>query len=152
VLRNPQHRSLLIVVSVTSSPPFQPLHHQRNVCHTVVNSSTWQTLPTVNRKHFFMNILCIVSFCPQRNAQQNAALRQYTPEARSTFIILKLAFEHAHAHLLPRRSWSWIVLLPSDTHRKPLTYTTAVLLPFVTYLLTLPRIITTFAWKDWGKI
>jgi hypothetical protein len=32
------------------------------------------------------------------------------------------------------------VLLPSDTHRKPITSITAVLLPFVTYLLTLPRI------------
>jgi Flp pilus assembly protein TadG len=31
------------------------------------------------------------------------------------------------------------VLLPSDTHRKPITSITAVLLPSVTYLLTLPR-------------
>jgi hypothetical protein len=31
----------------------------------VVNSFTRQTLPTVNRKHFLMNILCIESLCPQ---------------------------------------------------------------------------------------
>jgi hypothetical protein len=31
------------------------------------------------------------------------------------------------------------VLLPSDTHIKSITCTTAVLLPFVTYLLTLLR-------------
>jgi hypothetical protein len=31
------------------------------------------------------------------------------------------------------------VLLPSDGHRKPITSITAVLLPFVTYLLTLPH-------------
>jgi hypothetical protein len=31
------------------------------------------------------------------------------------------------------------VLLPSDTHRKSITSITAVLLPFVTYLLTLPH-------------
>jgi hypothetical protein len=31
------------------------------------------------------------------------------------------------------------VLLPSDTYRKPMTSITAVLLPFVTYLLTLLR-------------
>jgi hypothetical protein len=31
------------------------------------------------------------------------------------------------------------VLLPSDIQRKPFTSFTAVLLPFVTYLLTLPR-------------
>jgi hypothetical protein len=51
------------------------LRHQRNLCHTVVNRFTRQTLPTVNRKNFFMNILCIESFCPQKNVQQNAALR-----------------------------------------------------------------------------
>jgi hypothetical protein len=31
------------------------------------------------------------------------------------------------------------VLLSSDTHRKPITSITVVLLPFVTYLLTLTR-------------
>jgi hypothetical protein len=41
-----------------------------------------------------------------------------------------------HAYLLHRLSWSWTVLLPSDTQRKPITSITAVLLPFVTYLLT----------------
>jgi hypothetical protein len=33
-------------------------------------------------------------------------------------------------------SWSLTVLLSSDTHRKLITSITAVLLPFVTYLLT----------------
>jgi hypothetical protein len=32
VRRNPQHRSILTVVSATSVPPFQPLRHQRNIC------------------------------------------------------------------------------------------------------------------------
>jgi hypothetical protein len=36
------------------------------------------------------------------------------------------------------------VLLPSDTHRKPITSITAVLLPFVTYLLTLPLFMAVF--------
>jgi hypothetical protein len=31
--RNLQHRSLMTVVSATSAPAFQPLRHQRNVCH-----------------------------------------------------------------------------------------------------------------------
>jgi hypothetical protein len=35
------------------------------------------------------------------------------------------------------------VLLLSDTHRKHITSITTVLLPFVTYLLTLPRILNT---------
>jgi hypothetical protein len=46
-----------VVVSATSAPPFQPLRHQRNICH-----QGW----TVNRKLFFMNILCIGSFCAQK--------------------------------------------------------------------------------------
>jgi hypothetical protein len=33
------------------------------------------------------------------------------------------------------------MLLPSDTHTKPVMFITAVLLPFVTYLLILPRTI-----------
>jgi hypothetical protein len=64
VRRNPQHISLLSVVSATYAPPFQPLRYQRNVCHPVANRFTWQKLHTVNKKHFFMNIFCIESFCP----------------------------------------------------------------------------------------
>jgi hypothetical protein len=124
----------------------QPLPHLRvnflviseTFLDPLVNRFTRQTLPTVNRKPFFMNILCVEFFCPQKNAQQNAALRLYTPEARSLFWLLKPASEHAHALLLPRRSWSWTMLLPSDTNRKHIASITAVLLPFVTYLLTLP--------------
>jgi hypothetical protein len=66
VRRNPQHRSPLTVVSATSALPFQTLRHQWNVCHHVVNRFTRQTLSTINRKHFFMNILCSESFCPQK--------------------------------------------------------------------------------------
>jgi hypothetical protein len=130
--RNPQHRSVLSVL-------FQPLRHQRNVCHPVVNRFTRQTLPIVNSKHFFMNILCVGSFCPQKTAQQNSALRQYTPQAWSPYRLLKPAFEHEHARLLARLSWSWTVLLPSDKPRKPSMSITAVLLPFVAYSVTSPR-------------
>jgi hypothetical protein len=38
----------------------------REFVDPVVNCFTQQTLPTVNRKHFFMNIVCIESFCPQK--------------------------------------------------------------------------------------
>jgi hypothetical protein len=38
-------------------------------------------------------------------------------------------------------TWSWTVLLPSFTHRKPIKSISAVLLPFVTYFLTVPFII-----------
>jgi hypothetical protein len=47
--------------------------------------------------------------------------------------------EQKHAHLLLRLPWRWTMLLPSDTQRQPIISATAVLLSFVTYLLTLPR-------------
>jgi hypothetical protein len=75
-----------------------------------------------------------------KNAQHNAAFRQYTSQARSPFRLLKPASEHAYARLLPRLPWSLTVLQPSDTCRKPNTSIKSVLLPFLTYLLTLPRI------------
>jgi hypothetical protein len=103
-----------------------------------LNRFTW--LPTVNRRDFFMNILGIEFFFPQRKTQQNAVFRQYIRQGRSPFWLLKPASEHVHAHLLLRLSWNWIVLLPSDIHRKPITSITTVLLPSVTYLLTLPSI------------
>jgi hypothetical protein len=52
VRRNPQHRSLFTVVSATSTPPFQPLRHQRNFCHTVVNYFRRQTLSHHKRETF----------------------------------------------------------------------------------------------------
>jgi hypothetical protein len=132
---NPKNRSILTVVWATSISPLQLLH-QRKVCHPVVNRFTLQTLPKINMNHFFMDILCISPFV-HINAQQNAAFRYYTPQALSPFWLQKPASEHGHARLL--LSWSCTVLLPSDTHRKPITSITAVLLPFVTYSLTLPR-------------
>jgi hypothetical protein len=44
-------------------------------------------------------------------------------------------------------SRSWTVLLPSDTHRKPITSITAVLLPFVTYLLNLSLVETSIFYR-----
>jgi hypothetical protein len=46
-----------------------------------VNCFTRQTLPTVNKKRFFNNIICISPFA-HRNAQEKAALRYRTPQAR----------------------------------------------------------------------
>jgi hypothetical protein len=111
----------------------------REFLDPVVNRFKRLTLPTQDRKYSFMNILCNEFFCPQRK-QKNAALRYYTPQARWPFLLFKLPFEHGHAHLISRLSWSWTVLLPSVTYRKPDTSITAVSLPFLSYLLTLPRI------------
>jgi hypothetical protein len=60
------------------------------------------------------------------------SLLSHKTKSRSPFLVLKPASEHGHALLLHRLSWRWTALLASDTHRKPIT---AILLPFVTYLL-----------------
>jgi hypothetical protein len=61
------------VLSATFAPPCQPLRHQRNVGHPDVNRFMRQTLPTVNRNYFFMNILCIESFCPQKRTTERCS-------------------------------------------------------------------------------
>jgi hypothetical protein len=38
------------------------------------NHFTRKTFPTVNRKYFFMNILCIESFCPQKKHNRTLLL------------------------------------------------------------------------------
>jgi hypothetical protein len=70
-----------------------------------VNRFTWQTLLTVNRKHFFMNILYIESFCHIKCTIERCSSIVH-PQAPAS--------KHAHARLLPRLSGSWIVLLLSD--------------------------------------
>jgi hypothetical protein len=54
----------LFFISETSATFLNPL----------MNGFTRQILPTVNRKHFFMNILCIESFCPQKSHNRTLLL------------------------------------------------------------------------------
>jgi hypothetical protein len=128
----------------------------------VVNHFRRQTLPTVKRKHFFMNILYTEPFCPQKRTTKrcssvvniSSTVAILTTEtslwtcartsSTQTFYlknacIYKNGLGSAHPILVSRLSWSWTVLLHSDTDRKPTTSITAVSRPFVTYLLTLPR-------------
>jgi hypothetical protein len=53
--------------------PFQPLLHQRNICHPTVKRFKRHTLPTVNRKYFFMNILCIETFFSQKRTTERCS-------------------------------------------------------------------------------
>jgi hypothetical protein len=46
VRRNPQHRSLLTVVSATSAPTVQPLRHQRNVFRQIGTAMRDKHFPT----------------------------------------------------------------------------------------------------------
>jgi hypothetical protein len=76
VRRNPQHISFLLS---------QPLPHLRfnlfvisetfaSFLGPMVNRFTRQTLPTINRKHFFMNILCTESLYPQKTHNRTLLL------------------------------------------------------------------------------
>jgi hypothetical protein len=73
--------------SATSTPPFQPLRHQRNVCHPVVNRFTRHTLPTVISKHFFMNILCFEPFAHKKK-KETTELCSLVVHSSSTVAIL----------------------------------------------------------------
>jgi hypothetical protein len=104
------HLRLSNVAKKVSRPSYETLHVTR------------QTLPTVNRKHFFMNILRIDSFYLKTHNR--------TPLFGSTHKHGRhFDYWNQHARLLPRLSWIWTVLLPSDTHIKPIASVTAVLLP-----------------------
>jgi hypothetical protein len=37
-----------------------------------------QTLPNINRKHFFMNIICTESFCPQKRTTEGCSSVEYS--------------------------------------------------------------------------
>jgi hypothetical protein len=134
------------VFSLLSQPlPHLVGHHLRlsivlqEFLHPVVNRFTRHTRLTVYRKHFFMNNICTETFCPRKTHNRTLFVGS---------VLLKYGhhFDYWNQPLNMRMrvcyllSWSWTVLLPSDTDRKHITSITAVLLQFVTYLLPLPRI------------
>jgi hypothetical protein len=80
-----------------------------------VNHFMRQTLPTIKRKHLFMNILCIESFCPQKTLLFGSTLLKHGRHVDCWNQPLNMCM---HACLIPRLPWSWTVLLPSDTHKK----------------------------------
>jgi hypothetical protein len=55
----------------------------REFFDSVVDRITRKTLLTVNRKHFFMNIICIESFCPQEKKRTEFGSSVVHPQARS---------------------------------------------------------------------
>jgi hypothetical protein len=134
---NPQRKSLLTVVSANSATPVS------------TSSSSAKRMPpsceplyatnTSHRKHetFLMNILCTESF-----SQHNKTLlvgstlfkhgRQFDYWNQPLNMRMRLCYLDCHEAGL----CCYLVI-----HRKALTSITNVLLPFVTYLLILPRII-----------
>jgi hypothetical protein len=125
VRRNPQHRSLSdsclshFRTSVSTSSSL------REFLDPVVNRFTRQTLPTVNRKHFFMNILCIESSWPPKTHNRTLLFGS---------ICLKHGrhFDYWNQLLNLRMRVCYLVI-----HTESITSITAVLLPFMTHLLTL---------------
>jgi hypothetical protein len=91
-------------------------------------------------KHFFMNILCIVSF------SSHTKTHNWTLLFGSVHLKNGRHFDHWNQPLNMFMCICYldfhdvgIVLLPSDKHIKPIMSITGVLLPFVTYLLTALR-------------
>jgi hypothetical protein len=116
----------------------------REFLDPVVNRFTRQTLPTVNRKHLFMNILCIESSCTQKT-------RKRTLIFGSTFLKRGPHFDYWNQLLNMRMRVCYLDSHEAGlccylviTHRKPITTITVVLLPFVTYLLSPSYIVIRF--------
>jgi hypothetical protein len=104
-----------------------------------VNSFTRQILPTVSRKHLFMTVLYIESFCPRKTHNRTLLLS-------STLLKHGHHFDYRNQPLNMRMCICYLDCHEAGlccclvvTHRRPITSITAVLLPFVTYLRTLPR-------------
>jgi hypothetical protein len=108
----------------------------REFLDPVVNRFTRQTLPTINRKNLFINILCTGFFAYKKNAIKRCFSVVY-PSSTVSILSTETSNWTGACASARRLSWSWTVLLSSDTHRIPITSITAVLLPFVTYLVTL---------------
>jgi hypothetical protein len=67
---NSSTRCTVASVAVSTGRPGRTLSANFELLQRIYRPScerfTSQTLPNVNRTHFFMNILCIESFCPQK--------------------------------------------------------------------------------------
>jgi hypothetical protein len=93
---------------------------------------------TVNRKHFFMNIICIKSICPQRTHNRTSLfgsiLLKHDRHSDYWNQLLNMSMLVCY---LDSHEAGLCCFLVTHIRRKPITSITAVLLPVVTYLLTL---------------
>jgi hypothetical protein len=123
-----KYRVRKLNISDTFVLPFQILCYHRNICHPFVNIFKRQTLLYEYPLHWVL--------LPTKKRTTERCHSVVYSQAWSPFWLRIQVSENVHAHLLPKLSRSWNMLLPSDTYRKPLTSITAVLHQFVTYLLT----------------
>jgi hypothetical protein len=121
-------------------------HHLRfsNVLERITRASC-EPLYTTNtsarkQKTFIYESVALSPFVlKKRTTERCSSVVLYTPQALSPFWLL-----NQHLNMFKHVCYldcheARTVLLPSDTHRKPITSMTDDLLPFVTYLLILTR-------------
>jgi hypothetical protein len=124
---------------------FQPLQHNcfnLFIISKIFATQLWTALQDKRFPPWTENICVCICFSLSPFAHKKPTTECCSLVVHSsstdTFGLLKPASEHAHARLLHVLLWISTVLLHSD--RKPITSITAVLLPFVNYLLTFPYI------------
>jgi hypothetical protein len=105
--RNPQYRSR----SATSAPLFQPLCHQRNVCSQGVTTLCDEHFPTTTPNIYLWISFALSPFVHEKCTTEHCSAVVH-PQEWSPFWLPKPASEHA---CLLHNSWSWTVLLSSDT-------------------------------------
>jgi hypothetical protein len=127
VRRNPQHRSLLTVVSATCVPLFQR-HRQRNVCHPVLNSFIATNTSHRKQKKFLYEypLHGVLLLTRKRTARRCSSV----------------IYSSSTVAILSTETSLWTCTCASATYTgmkvdSAVTSITAVLLPFVTYLPTL---------------
>jgi hypothetical protein len=141
VSQNLQHGSFLTIISATSRPLFQPICHQQDV--KISKTQLWTASCNKHKDSHHKQETFIyeyplhwVFFNIKKPQTERCSL---VVHSTSTALNLTTKTSSVHTCLLSRLSWSWTVLLPRVTHRKHIMSTTAVLLSFLTYLLTLPH-------------
>jgi hypothetical protein len=123
VRRNPQHRSILTVVSATSTCG-------RASCAT--SERTWQNfsascepLYATNSFHCKQELFLYeyrLHWVPLPTNKRTTERWSSVVHSSSTVAILTTETSLWTCVCIPRLSGSWNLVLPIDTHRKPLTY------------------------------
>jgi hypothetical protein len=134
----PGKKHLFLDISSTNIDTLVPSFcHQRKVWHQV-----WTVLRDKRFPPYTGNISVLMSFSLSPFVDKKRTVERCSSVAYSSSTVAILTAEYSlwtcACASAPTLSWSWTRLLPSDTE-KTIISITAILLQFVTYLLTLPR-------------
>ena len=81
---NLRRKILVVAVWTTRTLPtdwmfvFDTCSPFRELLHPITDCLTWQAMFNVHGQHFFVDILCCHTFCPQKTAQRHAIILWYT--------------------------------------------------------------------------